>query len=72
MPNLIVIAGCNGAGKSTYALSFLPDGLTSFDYDKLYLENYFISPYSLFLFLKSKHPLKYTFRVLDKSWIFDP
>jgi predicted ABC-type ATPase len=44
MPNLIVIAGCNGAGKSTYALSFLPDGLTSFDYDKLYLENYNILP----------------------------
>jgi GxxExxY protein len=21
---------------------------------------------------KRKHPLKYTFRVLDKSWIFDP
>lgn len=44
MPNLIVIAGCNGAGKSTYASSFLPDGLTSFDYDKLYLENYSILP----------------------------
>lgn len=44
MPNLIVIAGCNGAGKSTYATSFLPDGLTSFDYDKLYLENYSVLP----------------------------
>ena len=44
MPNLIVIAGCNGAGKSTYASSFLPDGLTSFDYDKLYLENYSVLP----------------------------
>lgn len=48
MPNLIVIAGCNGAGKSTFASSFLPDGLTSFDYDKLYLENYSILPDSEF------------------------
>ena len=48
MPNLIMIAGCNGAGKSTFALSFLPDGLTSFDYDKLYLEYYSILPDSEF------------------------
>jgi predicted ABC-type ATPase len=40
MPDLIIIAGCNGAGKSTFASSFLPEGLTSFDYDRLYLENY--------------------------------
>jgi predicted ABC-type ATPase len=40
MPNLIIIAGCNGAGKSTFAPSFLPEGLTSFDYDKIFLENY--------------------------------
>ena len=40
MPNLIIIAGCNGAGKSTFASSFLPEGLTSFDYDRLLLENY--------------------------------
>lgn len=40
MPKLIIIAGCNGAGKSTFATSFLPDGLTSFDYDKRYLEYY--------------------------------
>lgn len=40
MPNLIIIAGCNGAGKSTFASSFLPEGLTSFDYDRLYIENY--------------------------------
>ena len=38
MPKLIIIAGCNGAGKSTFATSFLPDGLISFDYDKLYAE----------------------------------
>ena len=40
MPKLVIIAGCNGAGKSTFAASFLPDGLMSFDYDKLYLEYY--------------------------------
>ena len=39
MPDLIIIAGCNGAGKSTFASSFLPEGLTSFDYDRLFLEN---------------------------------
>lgn len=40
MPNLTIIAGCNGAGKSTFASSLLPDGQTSFDYDKRFLENY--------------------------------
>jgi predicted ABC-type ATPase len=40
MPDLVVIAGCNGAGKSTFASSFLPEGLTSFDYDRLLLETY--------------------------------
>ncbi|MCA1758239.1 MAG: hypothetical protein LC658_00580 [Bacteroidales bacterium] len=36
MPDLIIIAGCNGAGKSTFASSFLPEGLTSFDYDRVF------------------------------------
>lgn len=40
MPDLTIIAGCNGAGKSTFASSLLPDGLTSFDYDRRFLENY--------------------------------
>lgn len=40
MPQLIIIAGCNGSGKSTYAPSLLPNEITSFDYDKLYLANY--------------------------------
>lgn len=40
MPDLIAIAGCNGAGKSTFASTFLPEGLTSFDYDRLFLEYY--------------------------------
>ena len=40
MPKLIVIAGCNGAGKSVFASSFLPNHLVSFDYDKLFLAHY--------------------------------
>lgn len=40
MPVLTIIAGCNGAGKSMFAPSFLPEGLLSFDYDKLFLEHY--------------------------------
>lgn len=40
MPNLIVIAGCNGSGKSTFSQSLLPDGLNSFDFDKIFLEYY--------------------------------
>lgn len=41
MPSLTIIAECNGAGKSTFASSLLPDGLTSFDYDKHFIENYY-------------------------------
>jgi predicted ABC-type ATPase len=48
MPKLIIIAGCNGAGKSTFASSFLPDELTSFDYDKRFLEYYSELPDSEF------------------------
>lgn len=40
MPHLTIIAGCNGAGKSTFAPSFLLDGLSSFDYDKRFLAYY--------------------------------
>ena len=48
MPKLIIIAGCNGAGKSTYAPSLLPADIISFDYDKLLLENYNALPDSEF------------------------
>ena len=48
MPKLTIIAGCNGAGKSTYASSFFPDDITSFDYDKLFLKNYNSLPDSEF------------------------
>ena len=40
MPELTIIAGCNGSGKSTFAKSFLPPVVVSFDYDKLFLRNY--------------------------------
>lgn len=40
MAELTIIAGCNGSGKSTFAPSFLKAGLSSFDYDKLYLQLY--------------------------------
>ena len=38
-PHLIIIAGCNGAGKSTYSKT-LVDPLSPFDYDKRFLEIY--------------------------------
>jgi predicted ABC-type ATPase len=38
-PHLIIIAGCNGAGKSTYSKSIVSP-LIPFDYDKRYLEIY--------------------------------
>ncbi|MBP5371785.1 MAG: zeta toxin family protein [Bacteroidales bacterium] len=40
MPELTIIAGCNGAGKSTFAKSFLPANETSFDYDRTFIEFY--------------------------------
>ena len=40
MPKLIIIAGCNGAGKSTFSSSLLPEGLTSYDFDRRFLEIY--------------------------------
>ncbi|MCQ2960219.1 MAG: hypothetical protein MJ198_08540 [Bacteroidales bacterium] len=40
MPELTIIAGCNGAGKSTFAQSFLPGNETSFDYDRIFIEIY--------------------------------
>ena len=56
MPDLIIIAGCNGAGKSIYASTFLPKELVSFDYDKLFLEYYNELPDSEFRekFVKDK------------------
>lgn len=39
-PVLIIIAGCNGAGKSTYSHALIERGLTPFDYDKRFKEIY--------------------------------
>ncbi len=38
-PHLIIIAGCNGAGKSTYSRA-LVNSVIPFDYDKQFLKNY--------------------------------
>lgn len=38
-PTLIIIAGCNGSGKSTFS-KFHNEKITPFDYDKRYLEIY--------------------------------
>ena len=39
-PQLLVIAGCNGAGKSSYSRILSPEGIPVFDYDKHFLEIY--------------------------------
>ena len=38
-PHLIIIAGCNGAGKSTFSSSLVKN-VTPFDYDKKFIEIY--------------------------------
>ncbi|RLD53686.1 MAG: hypothetical protein DRJ01_19055 [Bacteroidetes bacterium] len=40
MPNLYVIAGCNGSGKSTFAKSLIPKHVKSFDFNKTELAFY--------------------------------
>jgi len=40
MPELTIIAGCNGSGKSSTGYTFVPKNLVPFDYDKLFLKNY--------------------------------
>jgi len=39
-PQLLVIAGCNGSGKSTYSKSVSPNDTLPFDYDKYFLDIY--------------------------------
>ena len=39
-PQLLVIAGCNGSGKSTYSKSLSPNDTLPFDYDKHFLDIY--------------------------------
>jgi AAA15 family ATPase/GTPase len=33
-PQLLVIAGCNGSGKSSFSKAFTPEGIIPFDYDQ--------------------------------------
>jgi len=41
MPELTIIASCNGSGKSSTGYTFIPKkSLVPFDYDKLFLRNY--------------------------------
>lgn len=70
MPDLIVIAGCNGAGKSTFASSFLPEGLTSFDFDRLFIENYYSLPDSELREKFAKDQTSNEFETsIKKAWI---
>ena len=39
-PSLIIVAGCNGSGKSTYSKTLVDESIIPFDYDKLFTENY--------------------------------
>jgi len=39
-PSLIVIAGCNGSGKSSFSNALTPQKITPFDYDKHFLSKY--------------------------------
>lgn len=39
-PTLLVIAGCNGSGKSSFSKALSPNNTVVFDYDKVYLEKY--------------------------------
>ena len=39
-PTLLVIAGCNGSGKSSFSKALSPNNTTVFDYDKVYLDKY--------------------------------
>jgi predicted ABC-type ATPase len=38
-PNLIVVAGCNGSGKSTFSKTYVKD-LIPFDFDKKFMQKY--------------------------------
>lgn len=39
-PTLLIIAGCNGSGKSTFSKALSPDNFTPFDYDFQFLKFY--------------------------------
>jgi predicted ABC-type ATPase len=39
-PKLLIIAGCNGSGKSSFSKAFTKNDLSPYDYDKVYKEKY--------------------------------
>ncbi|WP_086541844.1 hypothetical protein [Algoriphagus antarcticus] len=39
-PTLIVVAGCNGSGKSSFSNAIVSEGVIPFDYDKHFLRTY--------------------------------
>lgn len=39
-PTLLIIAGCNGSGKSSFSKAFTEKGLIPYDYDKVFKEKY--------------------------------
>ncbi len=39
-PVLLIVAGCNGSGKSSFSKSLVPPGFLPFDYDYHYLKLY--------------------------------
>lgn len=39
-PELLVIAGCNGSGKSSFSKALIPDNIVPFDYDFNFLKFY--------------------------------
>lgn len=63
-PRLLVIAGCNGSGKSTYSRSLVPTSMEPFDYDEHFLSVYHSMPDSE---LKEKMAHNLAYRELESS-----
>ena len=68
---MIIISGCNGAGKSTFAPSFLQEGLTSFDYDRIFIENLYSLPDSELREKFAKDSASNTFELAIEKAIFN-
>ena len=63
-PQLLVFAGCNGSGKSTYSKSLSLNGVIPFDYDKHFLNIYNAKPDSE---LRERMAHNQAFEILEKS-----
>jgi predicted ABC-type ATPase len=63
-PQLLVIAGCNGSGKSTYSKSLSPDDVIPFDYDRHFLNIYNSKPDSE---LRERMSHNQAFEILEQS-----